>query len=255
MELIVINQSKLKIMLTVPDMQRYELAPGHLDCADAKTRRSFRRIFDDVRMQTGFDTAGERLLVQLYTSRSGGCEIFVTKLGMREKEEDPPTLTGPEQALLRRVFSAEVPIEETDASLCPDADLPVGGTYAGKFCEGKKKNGQKNRTQPVRPILTRSCAILFVNLPSLLSACRRLMDLPYADRSSAYILNEARELPASYCLLLHVPDSTFFKLPAAYGFLLEYGTETNASIMDSYLGEHGRLLCAENAVETLGALA
>lgn len=255
MELIVINQSKLKIMLTLPDMQRYELAPGHLDCADAQTRRSFRRIFDDARMQTGFDTAGERLLVQLYTSRTGGCEIFVTKLGLREDEEDPLTLTEPEQALLRRVFSAEVPIEEADAALLPEPDPSAGGTYAGKACAGRKRAVQKNREQAVRPVPTRGCAILFSSLSSLLSACRRLTELPYADSSSAYILDDTRELPDSYCLMLRVPDTAFFRLPAAYGFLSEYGTEADATLMDSYLGEHGRVLCAGNAVEKLGALA
>ena len=94
MELIVINESRLKIMLTGEDMARYDLpspadaeAVGHTappsvgDGIAPHTREILRHIFADARTEIGFDTEGERLFVQLYASKGGGCEIFVTKLG------------------------------------------------------------------------------------------------------------------------------------------------------------------------------
>ena len=86
MELIVIGENRLKIMLTGEDMARYDLTePDPLEqsdyCATPHTREVLRHIFADAHSQIGFDTEGERLFVQLYTSKGGGCEIFVTKLG------------------------------------------------------------------------------------------------------------------------------------------------------------------------------
>jgi negative regulator of genetic competence, sporulation and motility len=85
MELIVISESKLKIMLSGEDMVKYELEEERVEGCDAHTRRVFRRIFEDARAAVGFETLGERLLVQYYaTGDGGGCEIFVTKLGTED---------------------------------------------------------------------------------------------------------------------------------------------------------------------------
>ena len=100
MELIVISPTRLKIMLTEPDMRRYALSADTAGCADGETRRSLRRLFDDARKETGFETEGARLLIQLYASRTGGCEIFVTKLGDQNAETE--ALSAPEEALLRK---------------------------------------------------------------------------------------------------------------------------------------------------------
>ena len=86
MELIVIGENRLKIMLTGEDMARYDLTePDPLEesahSVTPHTREVLRHIFADAHSQIGFDTEGERLFVQLYASKGGGCEIFVTKLG------------------------------------------------------------------------------------------------------------------------------------------------------------------------------
>lgn len=234
MELIIINQSKLKIMLSPPDMQRYELTSEHLDCTDEQTRRAFRRIFEDARTQSGFDTTGERLLVQLYTSKYGGCEIFVTKLGEKDAHpEDAQSLSRAEKALLQRVFAIE--------------DSPASPT-------SKQAEPDTSVSMPCLPS-TRPVTLLFSDMPSLLSACLRLHQLPYTGPSSAYALEEADGAKSGYCLLLHLPDNIYFHLPQTYGFLSEYGQETDACHMTCYLSEHGRPICMEKAVEQLSRLA
>ena len=80
MELIIIGENRLKIMLTGEDMARYELSEPCAESLGARARRALRSIVADAHAKIGFDTDRERLLVQLYTSRGGGCEIFVTKL-------------------------------------------------------------------------------------------------------------------------------------------------------------------------------
>lgn len=82
MELILISDSKLKVMLTSEDMKHYELDSRTLDYDNTETRRAFWNILDEAKHKTGFDAAKERIFVQVYPSRSGGCEMYVTKLGL-----------------------------------------------------------------------------------------------------------------------------------------------------------------------------
>lgn len=86
MELIQISENKLKIMLSETDMVKYALDTDDTDYSKDETRRAFRAMLLHARQLSGFDTRGERIFVQMYPSRDGGCEIFVTKLGDRKGE-------------------------------------------------------------------------------------------------------------------------------------------------------------------------
>ena len=88
MELIVINSSKLKIMLSDDDMKKYELDAEAIDYDTTATRRAFWSILDDAKTETGFNAASDKLLIQLYPSKKGGCEMYVTK--MEEAKQSPP---------------------------------------------------------------------------------------------------------------------------------------------------------------------
>lgn len=80
MELIRISGAKLKVMLDLADMEKFSLDSSDIDYEDAATRRAFREILEEVRVRIGFETAGEKILVQVFPSRDGGCEMFVTRL-------------------------------------------------------------------------------------------------------------------------------------------------------------------------------
>lgn len=213
METIIINRNKLKIMLTPPDMQTYDIAGEPLDCTDDATRRALRRIIEDARRGTDFDTNGQQLFIQLYASRDGGCEIFVTKLGAAADSAKEP----PEQVLLRRVLGTGA----SDAQALPAP--PAAGT--------------------------RPAALLLHDLDSLTAVCARLCSVGYAEDSRAYILEDGR-----YCLLLWLPDTSFFRLPQPFAFLAEYGETADASVMNCWLCEHGQEICPSGAVGTLGKL-
>ena len=81
MELIRISDSKLKVMLTEEDMIYYALDCETMDYDNTETRRAFWQILDEAKKKTGFDAASERVFVQVYPSKKGGCEMFVTKVG------------------------------------------------------------------------------------------------------------------------------------------------------------------------------
>lgn len=107
MDLIKISDNKIKIMLTPVDMQSYELNAGELDCINMETREAFRNIMKEARERIGFDTDGNQIYVQVYPSREGGCELFVTKLGL------------------------VCPIERQDAALLPRVQKDTGQDGAG----------------------------------------------------------------------------------------------------------------------------
>lgn len=100
MELIRISESKLKVMLSAEDMARYELSCDTIECENSPSRRAFWNILDEAKRQTGFDPAGERVFVQLYPERSGGCEMFVTKLGPAVKKLREPERGGGREAIV-----------------------------------------------------------------------------------------------------------------------------------------------------------
>lgn len=80
MEFDFINESKLKILLNAEDLDEFELSAEELDYSNTETKRMFWDILSRAKKRTGFDTDGHRVLVQLYPSKDGGCEVFVTKI-------------------------------------------------------------------------------------------------------------------------------------------------------------------------------
>ena len=87
MELIVISESKIKLTLTSEEMSLYS----------GSTKEILSEIMDDVRNKCGCREMKGRIFIQMYPSREGGCEMFVTKLSEREKYKN--TLTGENHVL------------------------------------------------------------------------------------------------------------------------------------------------------------
>lgn len=78
MDYLRIGESKLKITLTQDDLDIYGMDLAALDYASTETRRAFWAILDDAKHATGFDAAACKVCVQIYTSKTGGCEMYVT---------------------------------------------------------------------------------------------------------------------------------------------------------------------------------
>ncbi len=77
-----IGESKLKIVATEDEMKEYKLEKYSSGDGSAGLRRSFWRVLDMAKGQVGFDPGGDKVLIQFYPMKPGGCEIFVTKLGI-----------------------------------------------------------------------------------------------------------------------------------------------------------------------------
>ena len=206
MELILINESKLKVMLTKTDLSDFEIEAEELDYGNTETKRMFWDILSRAKHAVGFDTDGSRVLVQLYPSREGGCEMFITKIG----------------------------------ALCSACDGVSDDCPSGTLsCKSVRSSGAKGR-----PL-----AFSFDCLEWLLTVCRRLRGIGYEGDSAAYIGDDKR-----YYLFLEGLDSTGYLPLDEYSFIGEYGAAESPEALEQFLGEHGRALCADEAVERLGVL-
>ena len=79
MEVILISDDKVKITLTEEDLREFAI-----DCDAAEEDGELCRRFKDVLRRAddicGTSIGESRVLVQLFRSRAGGCELFVTRL-------------------------------------------------------------------------------------------------------------------------------------------------------------------------------
>ncbi len=80
MELIRISDHKLKIMLTPSDMRHFEMNNIQFGEEVSDLRRSFRLLMHELRDEIGFDADDNRISVQYFPSREGGCEMFISNL-------------------------------------------------------------------------------------------------------------------------------------------------------------------------------
>ena len=80
MDVLKINDMKMKIMLTPFDLKRFKLDVSTLDYGNHKTRERVWNMLDYIKKNYGFDHEGGKLLVQFYPAKDGGAELFVTKL-------------------------------------------------------------------------------------------------------------------------------------------------------------------------------
>ena len=98
------------------------------------------------------------------------------------------------------------------------------------------------------PRQRRSLAFCFVHMCDLIAVCRRLRALHYQGESRAW-LDDAKRY---WLLLLEEGDPLTAR--EDYLFVLEYGEIESRENAELLLSEHGKLLCDNRAVETLGDL-
>ena len=148
MEFIRISDSKLKIMLNGRDMAYYEIDAEAVSAEGAEARRAVRRILEDAREESGFDAAHDRILVEMYPSLVGGCELYITKVTEEE---------------------AESVMAHTE-----NAESRTKGSRAEKRHAASEEEG--------------ACRMLYVfeSLEHLLCVCRQLRTVGFRGRSAAY---------------------------------------------------------------------
>lgn len=216
MELIIISPSKLKIMLSADDMRKYDLG-SDIDYADSKTRRAFRSILEEAKSKTGFDAESEKIFIQLYPSKKGGCEIYITKIAEDSDCE-----------------YAELSIKLAEGkSLCKNAERSTGIIPS---------NGRRGHKEIKK-------AYSFSDFRHLLAVCRRLLSIGFKGKSSAY----SDENKVFYIILCDKSTNESAYLDKL-AFILEYGKLEHHDSLVKYLSEHANCICKAKAVDLLGRL-
>ncbi|MBQ9071296.1 MAG: adaptor protein MecA [Clostridia bacterium] len=80
MDVLKINSTKIKIMMSPSDVKKFGLNTSDIDYNDKETRVKVWEILDFVKSNHDFDHGKDKLLVQFYPSKDGGAELFVTRL-------------------------------------------------------------------------------------------------------------------------------------------------------------------------------
>lgn len=134
MELLMIDANKLKITLSEKELSSYSLTCDSIDYDNTETRRAFWSILDEAKHRTGFDAASDKIYIQVYPARDGGCEMFVTKL----KSAGRPAVAVRREMLpgsllfrfsaLRDMLSACAALAAAGYVL-PSSAYETGGTY------------------------------------------------------------------------------------------------------------------------------
>jgi len=131
MEYKLVSENKLKIILTNEDMAMLDITPEEMDYDNTGTKRIFWDILDKAKHQIGFDAGSEKLFVQVYPGKDGGCLMYVTKDGQKgnpyvyEKKYKPKIFTGVKKKRLLYMFENS----ETLFEVCEQLSL-IG--YNGK---------------------------------------------------------------------------------------------------------------------------
>ncbi len=215
MELIRINDNKLKIMLTSHDMKNYALDAQTLSCGTEETRRAFRSILHDAGVGSGFEEGKDKIYVQYYPSREGGCEMFVTKLalvGNDTPKSHSETAAKPSAALIANVKEQAAP---------PSVLAYRFGTL---------------------PLLLHACR----HVGKVIAPTRnKSTSAAYRDDCGKFYLTLD---PAS---LSYRSDDEYTTLTHLLG---EFGTACPGRDLRSYIAEHATPLCRTHAIETLGEL-
>lgn len=150
MEFLTVGNSKIKIMLSCEEALARGIKADNVSYDDPEIRRSFRKILDEAKEKAGFDIGREKVLIQLYPSKDGGMELFVTKLGVISKETVGMISKSERVAVIstKKVYYIFETLETLiSAARCTPPELVddstvwrlEDGTYCLAFCEREHK--------------------------------------------------------------------------------------------------------------------
>lgn len=217
MEWIRISETKLKLMLNAEDTRRYALYTAPPDLADFSTQKAFREILADIQKEIGFDASEEKVYIQMFPSKGGGCELFITKA-------------------------------TADVAPCATED-------ARRTTEKRKQVKALMTTAENRvPQAKKRLCYSFASLSNLICCCERLLYQGYQGESAAWRSDSQNYLLFLEESLSCKDVKPGVSRVDPLAFLREYGKPQNTDSAAFSLSEHGSCFCESSAVEILGML-
>jgi len=214
MEMILISTNKLKIILSQAELESFDLTVDMLDYGNTETKKMLWDLLAKAKHSIGFDPDGYRVFVQLYPSKDGSCELFVTKMVTSDK------------AICDRFYSDSIKCEESDTD-----------EYENEYDSYEDIDNQKT-----------TVVFAMDSLGALCDACRRLVKVPFSGKSSIYIFN------GIFYLLLFIDPPYFSYKIDEFSLLGEYGTQSTSKELLMNLYEFGKAICEDDAIKTFSSL-
>ena len=86
MEILKISETSIKITLCKSEAEKYHLSDSaEIDTKDVK--KTFSKLLLVAKNEVGFNFAGENIVAEIFSSKDGGYEIFVSCIEKREETE------------------------------------------------------------------------------------------------------------------------------------------------------------------------
>lgn len=80
MDFYLVHDSKLKVILTVEDLEELQIDYESMDYEDPQTRKALLRMLEQAREEIGFEPRKSKLFIEVYPCEGGGCVLFFTCL-------------------------------------------------------------------------------------------------------------------------------------------------------------------------------
>ena len=138
MEHILISPGKLKLTLSRDDLERYDLGRAVDDGAVDTSRLAFRMLLDDAGRLAGFDAGSDKLFIQLYPSKDGGAELYITKLGCDAGACQKAAKPRDDKVKLTRIGVFETMSELLDCCRHLDRMLGQSDVMSSAYSDGKR---------------------------------------------------------------------------------------------------------------------
>lgn len=84
MEIIKIGKDSFKISLNKNEMKKYELDTS--SCGEVDENSYVKRLLNKAKNDAGVDFGNDKVSAEVYVSRDGGCEIFVSRVQTRSSD-------------------------------------------------------------------------------------------------------------------------------------------------------------------------
>lgn len=182
MEIIKLGSDSYKISLSAEEAKKYDFALT--DESKRESALTLQNLIDTVKKKEQIDMGENKICAQIYLSKDGGCEVFISK--------------------------AQIP----------------------KQIAKDKRAGSQSLYR-------------FDTLDSLLSVCARLEAV---NRETHCCIYHSEETGAYYLLI-----NGIYTKELKYAFLCEFGTRIKNNAI-SYISEHCKTVCENNALEIFSKL-
>ncbi len=80
MEITSLGKLSIRIKLEQSDMDKFGVTYDDMDYKNARTKHIIWELLDKARESAGFDTDGKKLHIQIFPSKQGGCELYISKI-------------------------------------------------------------------------------------------------------------------------------------------------------------------------------